>query len=321
MTLARRPPELVRLDAALLDFLEVNVAALLELRGVADLRSPFACEWHFALAPGQLAPTLSRTTLAHRLAATSGLVLQERRSPPGRLLEECLPLVRTGERVLVRCDALSLDWLPQFGRESRDHSLVLESADPDGRRLQVLDASDEVTEWGVASPVRLQVDTSVVERSVASLGTPSAGWWATLAPLSGAPPFDPFPGMQANADAMVTLAAGIGQLRDAAVAASGDREAMGHFARACAALRRSRALHGLWLADVAAAGWPQGAELARSFQREVGGRWAEVDRLVASATGRAVAAPALPPPAFELLGVLEVTERAHARALAAALPR
>ncbi|MBX7098030.1 MAG: hypothetical protein K1X89_09980 [Myxococcaceae bacterium] len=317
----RRPPELERLDFKLLDCLEVNVAALLELRGAPDLRAPFACEWHFDVEPGQLSPVLERTPLASRLAATTAFTLEVRQSTPARVLADCLPLVRSGQRVLVRGDAMSMDWLPYFGRESMDHSLVLESVDPDGRRLQVLDAYDNVTEWGEASPVRLQVDASLVERAVGSLGTPFAGWWATLEPKPTAPRFDAFQVLRANAEAMASHAGRIARFRDTAFEARGDGEAMKRFSLACWLVHRARTLHGLWLGDLAAGGWTEGTSFARSFQDEVAGRWKRVNELAYLVYRRARLGKPAPQVVFDVLGELEAVERDHAQRLGAALPR
>lgn len=311
-----------RVDVRLLDCVAVNVAVLLQLEGAPDLRTPFAFEWHFALDAATGMPALERSPLAARVLATTGFALEVRVAAADEVVDACAAIARGGGRALVLGDAVAMPWQPYFGRESMEHTFVVDRHDEANDRFHIVDAYANATEWGEAAPTQLELGRGELTAAIAALRSPAAGTWMTLERRPAPTGWDPLAAIRDNAAAMAGQAGEIGRFHAAALAGHRDGEAMKGFSLACWLVHRARALHALWLADVAAAhAWAAGGELAAAFEREVVGRWRRVNELAYLVYRRARLGKAPPMACFDALAEIEAVERRLALQLGERSPR
>ncbi|MDR1265296.1 MAG: hypothetical protein LBK42_06970 [Propionibacteriaceae bacterium] len=169
--------EFSKIDAKLLDCVDVNLAVIIARRGVSDVRTPFAAEWHFDIleCDGLITPTTSRRPIAERVRRTTGLRMV-RDHLAGRTLTEVLNGFSTLKfPVLCYADAFYLPWSPYAGNEHVEHSFLVAGVPSGSREFRVADAYSNLTEWGLATPAVQVVSVASVERAMMFLSTSMAG--------------------------------------------------------------------------------------------------------------------------------------------------
>ena len=317
---ARCASLLPRVDSGELDCVSDNLALLLAHAGLADVRTPFAVDWRFDLVRGPAGfPRIDlppadmerllglRTGLAprwKRLASLEGAV-DEWRQELGR-----------GQPVLAVGDAYHLPWVPYRGHQHLDHSFVVEGlvAGENCLRAQVVDAYDNATEWGRATPVATEVDLSDLAAAV------ERGSWAVLVSVGAPAPFDPAQQLAQNA-AAILAADGAGSYREVIETHRAmDLRSLDSLALTTWLVARNRGLHARWLRDQS--GWLTGAglaDLADRFEAEVVACWRRAAESAYIGLRRVRAGRSAPPVALAALETAAAAEPCLAASLARAL--
>jgi hypothetical protein len=286
-----------RVDSACLDCVEVNLAALLQHAGVADVRSPFARDWHFALGADGL-PVLRAESVEQAILGDTGWEVVWERCDPARSADVCRGHLAAGRPVLVLGDAHRMSWLPYFGHEHQEHSFLVDGAG--AGELRVADAYANRTEWGDAVPTRTTVDAGELEGIVASLDGPRRGCYAVLVRAGDPAPPEARDVLWANARAILRT---VGESDAVAAFArehaerAADVAAMRRFTLGCWLTARARALHSAWLAGLD--GLP--AELVERFTVEVARGWQHAQELSYVTLQRVARGRAAPTGCFDLV--------------------
>ena len=284
---ARCEPLLARVDSADLDCVCDNVALLLAHAGVADVRTPFALDWRFDLIDGSGGlPRLDLppADLPELLAQRTGFTLEWRHI---RTLEEAVAEWRDalgrGEPVLVVGDAFDLPWVPYHGRKHLDHGFVIEGLE-DGV-AHVVDAYDNVTQWGRAAPLATTVP---VDDLAAAL---EDGSWTLLTRVGAATPVDLGDRLADNAAAILEADANGSYRRFVEAHFELDEPTLDNLTLQTWLLARNRSLHAHWLADQEELG-----DLPERFETQVVAAWRRAAETAYMALRR-VSAGRQPPPA------------------------
>lgn len=318
VTAVPRQVDVDGLDNDLLDCLDDNIAALLRHQGVADVRTPFGCQWFFGFPPPDPRqdgpfplPALRNQPLSGILAAGTGFRLATPDVDAGGEERFCAEMLGDGRPVIVQGDAFLMPWLPYYGRQHMNHSFIVEAAG-DGV-LGIADAYCNKTEWGEAAPTRTVIPSGALQPL------------AETARAAGEPPFlmlepdgDPRP-----LDVAGVLRQNAGQIRRQL----GERKLMTAFSRhyadaitapgaaerfslACWLIARDRALHARWLGDLAAAANPElDAGFADAFTERVAAPWQQAVRFSYLLQRRVQAGKAAPDSAFaQIEGEIEPAE-------------
>ncbi|HEY7416918.1 MAG TPA: hypothetical protein VH593_17160 [Ktedonobacteraceae bacterium] len=142
-------------DTAYLDCVTDNLALLLLHRGIRDVRTPFACHWHFAFHEGQNGglPELSRSPLTEALETQTGWNVQQDVLNVADCIETLSQHLRQNQPVLVFGDAYFIPWQPYFGHDHQEHSFLIDGISEDNKFVHIVDAHENTTEWGQAQPV------------------------------------------------------------------------------------------------------------------------------------------------------------------------
>lgn len=243
-------------DSAYLDCLNDNLAVLLDHLGVADVRTPFACQWYFDFDADDRAgmPILERVPVEELIRRQTGCAIQRFRFDGSPFAQACDVLVQSGRPVVIFGDAYFAPWLPYFGHEHMEHSFIVDGISDDKRLLHVVDAYYNRTEWGEALPTETYLPASALECIVQALDTPNAGSFLALVVEGRPQALDLAALLRNNAEQILA------QVRDRELirrfsrhyaARLDDVAAVKRFTLACWLVARTRALHGLWLADLA----------------------------------------------------------------------
>jgi Butirosin biosynthesis protein H, N-terminal len=303
---ARCAPLLDRVDSADLDCVSDNVALLLAHAGVADVRTPFALDWRFDLREG--ADSLPRLDLPpaglpELLAERTGFTLDWR--PAGALTEavvEWREALARGEPVLAVGDAFHLPWVPYHGHKHLDHGFVVEGLE-DGL-AHVVDAYDNVTQWGRAEPLATTVP---VDDLAAAL---EDGRW-TLLIRGGEPrPLDLAERLAENAAAILEAEADGSYRRFVEAHREADERTLDNLTLQTWLLARNRSLHARWLADQEGLG-----DLAERFETRVVAAWRRAAETAYMALRRVSAGRQPPPAAFQAAEAAVASEPALAAEL------
>jgi hypothetical protein len=295
-----------RVDVALLDCWEVNLAVALAAVGEHDIRSLLGAQWWFA--PGRTpsaGPSLDLVEQATRIARLTGRRPRVLRPSPATLAPVCAEIIAAGGVPVVVADAFDLPWTPYAGRRHVEHSLVVTSvgtaggdaparsaggaAGPAPGALAFTDAYQNRTEWGDAVPLDGVAGPEVVAAMERAPGV------RVVAVLGGPPRrIDRRALLVENATALGAWAGSdpYASLTDPSALPIADAEAFAAFCELCWTIERRRALFARWLADLAAeagAAGPDGGavpaseaglrrELAARFAETVPPRWSTVNR-------------------------------------------
>lgn len=310
MTLPSMNLDFTRVDSELLDCIDDNIAVLLDHLGVVDIRTPFACEWHFQFSPKaedstSSFPVSQRTPIAERVRVTTGCSIITHRFLESDPLPSVEAHLRRGEPLLVYGDAFAMPWLPYAGRERLEHGFVVDGLSADGEWLHVVDAYSNLTEWGAAVPIKTKVDRSTFLSILAALGNENRYRFDTIEASSGRAAYNAASFLRANSDA---ISRSVGRGRAIAAFSEyhrqrlADVDAIGAFMLATWTLARARKLHGLWLADLARRepallpeSWP-----AR-FLAEIAGPWGNLQELAYLLFRRVRRGRSAPSTCFDLL--------------------
>jgi hypothetical protein len=266
-------------DSHLLDCIEDNVAVLLRHAGVSEVRTPFACEWHFAFTVERPMPSLHRSTLDARVERFTARRLR-RATLAEDCVEQCRRLLPEAQALLLFGDAYFMPWLPYFGADHLEHSFLVDAVSNDGH-VRVVDAYCNRTEWGDARPVEAWVPARALAKIVGALQTENRGHFITLEPLSHSRSVSAEEVLRDNARHMLRALSGEDALRAFATyydSRAEEAASVKQFVLACWLAVRSRALHGLWLWDVSRAHpelLPPG--FAERFRLEVLRPWERVN--------------------------------------------
>jgi len=295
-----------RVDSADLDCVCDNVALLLAHAGVADVRTPFALDWRFDLVEGRGGRPrldLPPASLPELLAERTGFTLEWR--PVGALDEavaEWREALGRGEPVLVVGDAFDLPWVPYHGRKHLDHGFVVEGVE-DGV-THVVDAYDNVTQWGRAEPLATTVPVADLAAALED------GSWTLLVRVGDAAPLDLGERLADNAAAIVAAEADGSYRRFVDAHREPDEPTLDNLTLQTWLLARNRALHARWLADQEGLG-----ELAERFETEVVAAWRRAAETAYMALRRVSAGRQPPPAAFEATEAAVAAEPALAAEL------
>ena len=274
-------------DSADLDCVCDNVALLLAHAGVADVRTPFALDWRFDLVEGRGGRPrldLPPASLPELLAERTGFTLEWR--PVGALDEavaEWREALGRGEPVLVVGDAFDLPWVPYHGRKHLDHGFVVEGVE-DGV-THVVDAYDNVTQWGRAEPLATTVPVTDLAAALED------GSWTLLVRVGDAAPLDLGERLADNAAAIVAAEADGSYRRFVEAHSEPDEPTLDNLTLQTWLLARNRSLHARWLADQEELG-----DLPERFESEVVAAWRRAAETAYMALRR-VSAGRQPPPA------------------------
>ncbi|MEZ5840831.1 MAG: hypothetical protein R3D02_10545 [Hyphomicrobiales bacterium] len=309
-------------DSDLLDCIEDNIAVLLAHRGIADLRGPFACEWHFAFHPGAgPMPLTVRTPTADRVAALTGYRLRAATLDPKNAIETWRQLLAAGTPPLLYGDAFAMPWLPYAGNEHMEHGFLVDGISGDGTSVHVVDAYSNLTEWGAAVPTAIEVDTATILAAIDQLAGSNRHRVETLEPGTGVTDFDPASALAENAAVIGTRLRGNGEMVAFAGhyrARRGDLAETRQFVLATWLVARARRLHALWLADLETARpdlLPAG--FAAEFATEIAARWGEAQEAAYLMSRRVARGRAAPEAVFDLIaGMLSAAESRAAAQLA-----
>jgi len=276
-----------RVDSADLDCVCDNVALLLAHAGVADVRTPFALDWRFDLVEGRGGRPrldLPPASLPELLAERTGFTLEWR--PVGALDEavaEWREALGRGEPVLVVGDAFDLPWVPYHGRKHLDHGFVVEGVE-DGV-THVVDAYDNVTQWGRAEPLATTVPVADLAAALED------GSWTLLVRVGDAAPLDVGERLADNAAAIVAAEADGSYRRFVEAHREPDEPTLDNLTLQTWLLARNRSLHARWLADQEELG-----DLPERFESQVVAAWRRAAETAYMALRR-VSAGRQPPPA------------------------
>lgn len=150
---------LPRLDSAYLDCVTCNAALLLLHAGQGDVRTPFAYQWYFAFEENlpQAQPLLGKTSFIEAVDIWTGYRIQQARLSISNCLDVLRAFIKRGQPVLVFGDAFCMPWLPYYGHEHLEHSFIVDGIDEDEQLIHIVDAYENVTEWGHAQPVACEL--------------------------------------------------------------------------------------------------------------------------------------------------------------------
>lgn len=313
-------------DSAYLDCLNDNLAVLLLHAGVADVRTPFACQWHFDVDPERPEETLAveRTPAEALVREQTGCALEWRQFEDDQFMAVIAPLVRDRRPALIIGDAYFTPWLPYFGREHMEHSFIIDGVSDDQRLLHVVDAYANKTEWGEATPTESYLPSMALERVIRALDTARAGSYLTVERVAPPPPLDLAGLLRGNAAQILASLRErdlLGRFSRHYADRASDAAAIKRFVLDCWLIARSRAIHGLWLADVARER-PDllDAALAGAFAREVVAPWQRVNEFAYILFRRVSLGRAAPDACFRMLEqTIQPNEIRIAEQLAASL--
>lgn len=247
-----------RIDVAYLDCVADNLALVLLHLGCRDVRTPFACQWHFDFDDAQQAlPVLCRDSWAEIIAQQTGCRLHQQPLAPARCLETLGALLAAGQPALVFGNSWFIPWQPYFGRAAQEHSFVVDGISADGRRVHIADAHENRTEWGEARPTSGELPALALP-VILETQSEHAGTLFLLERMGEAPQPDVRALLLANAQ-QVAQAQERGRFRafaDRYAQQAGEMQAARRFELALWLVARARALHALWLRDLAGQ-WPQ----------------------------------------------------------------
>lgn len=240
-----------RIDSAYMDCVEDNLALLLLHLGQQDVRTLFACQWHFSFDAAQSFPILDRDSWQKRIEElTSCNIYQKALSIP-----DCSTVLSTylekGQPALVFGDAFFMPWLPYFGHDHHEHSFIIDGITDDKRFVHIVDAYENTTVWGKAHPIAWELPTTALS-VIFNLESEHARTILWLERTRETPALNIRNMLFANAH--YTLASHQqGQLQHFArhyCALMPDEEAAKRLELALWLIARARALHGLWLHDI-----------------------------------------------------------------------
>jgi hypothetical protein len=299
------------LDSELLDCLDDNIAALLRHHGVTDVRTPFACQWYFDFRAENAdedddeypLPVLKRRPIAEVINETTGFQLSTPDVKSGEEVRFCTELIGEGNPVIIQGDAYLMPWLPYYGREHMNHSFIVDSVD-DGL-LHVADAYYNKTQWGEAVPTRTTFPTDALRPLAESAETIGEAPFLVLERQGEPAPPDVAGLLRQNAEQIRDrlgerhLLTEFSRFYTRDIAAP---DAAGRFTLACWLVARDRALHGRWLADLAATTHPPvDAGVVESFTERVVRPWQRAMEFSYVLERRVRAGRAAPTSTFELI--------------------
>lgn len=152
-------------DSQYLDCVTDNLALLLLHKGHQEVRDLFASQWHFAFEPLQSEP-LPRLSLQPPLemieAQTKWKVHQETLHKTN-YLDVIQFAIERAQPALVLGDAFFMPWQPYFGHEHLEHSFLIDGISPDRRFIHIVDAHENQTEWGKAQPVATELPSLALQ--------------------------------------------------------------------------------------------------------------------------------------------------------------
>lgn len=153
------------IDTAYLDCITDNLALLLLHLGISDARTPFAFQWHFTFHETQKdgLPELSRSSFSKVLEELTGCTLQQNVLDVANCLEMFNPLLTQNRPVLVFGDAYYIPWQPYFGQDHQEHSFLIDGISEDRKFIHVVDAHENMTEWGKAQPVSCELPVTALK--------------------------------------------------------------------------------------------------------------------------------------------------------------
>lgn len=293
------------IDSAYLDCLDDNLAVLLKHVGVNDLRTPFACQWHFDFDPAAPAACVERTPVEALIRQQTGYVFRQQQFEDGRYVEQCAELLQREVPLLIFGDAYFMPWLPYFAREHMEHSFLVDGLSDDQRLLHVVDAYYNHTPYGLATPTDTYLPALALERIAQALETPNARTFLTIEQADTPTSIDPAALLLDNAEQMLT------QLRERSALEQfsrfyaeriQDAAAIKAFTLDCWLIARSRALHRLWLSDLAHQ-HPDllDAGFADTFQQDVVVPWQKVAEYAYICLRRVSLGRAAPDACFKML--------------------
>jgi hypothetical protein len=243
-------------DSAYLDCLNDNLAVLLLHAGVADVRTPFACQWYFDVDLASPAPmiTVEHVPTEALIRQQTGCALEWHEFERDSFTTTCESFVRDNQPVLIFGDAYFMPWLPYFGREHMEHTFIVDGVSADQRLLHLVDAYANKTEWGEASPTETYLPALALARIVQSLDTARSGAFLLVKQAEQPATIDWAALLRSNAAqirAQLHDKARLSVFSQQYARTIADVAAIKQFVLDCWLIARSRALHGRWLADVA----------------------------------------------------------------------
>jgi Butirosin biosynthesis protein H, N-terminal len=295
-----------RVDSADLDCVSDNVALLLAHAGVADVRTPFALDWRFDLRdrPGGLPRLdLPPARLPELLAERTGFTLEwQPVGPLAAAVAEWREALAAGEPVLAVGDAFHLPWVPYQGHKHLDHGFVVERLE--GGIAHVVDAYDNVTQWGRAEPLATTVP--VDDLAVALDG----GRWTLLTRVGDPRPLDLAERLAENAAAILEAEADGSYRRFVDAHGEPDEPTLDNLTLQTWLLARNRSLHARWLTGREGLG-----DLAERFEREIVAAWRRAAETAYMTLRRVSAGRQAPPAAFQAAEAAVAAEPALAAEL------
>jgi hypothetical protein len=146
-----------RIDSAYMDCVEDNLALLLLHLGQQDVRTPFACQWHFSFDEAQSMPVLCRDSFQRRIEEQTGYRVYQKDLDIARSGEVLSAYIQKGQPTLVFGDAFFMPWLPYFGQDHHEHSFIIDGMSDDRRFVHIVDAYENTTVWGKACPIACEL--------------------------------------------------------------------------------------------------------------------------------------------------------------------
>jgi hypothetical protein len=241
-----------RVDADALDCVAVNVAVLLDFLGIADVRTPFAAEWHFAFEPANEAAhlRLTRSSLMEAVRRYCGCIIEPHAVTLGETTADELSRLAARGPFLVFGDAYHMPWLPYVGHQHMEHSVIVAGAGDDDMRI--VDAYVIRTEWGDSQPIATSVPACILIDSMKALVSERRGIAWTIRRTNPVPQIDLMAILGDNVDEIVRALAQRHALRSFArhyQERSGELAALRDFTLNCWLVARARQLHARWLQD------------------------------------------------------------------------
>ena len=240
------------IDSAHMDCVEDNLALLLLHLGQRDVRTPFACQWHFFFDEAQSLPVLSRDSLQRRIEEQTGCRVCQKELDIARSSDVLSAFLENGQPILVFGDAFFVPWLPYFGQDHHEHSFIIDGMSEDKQFVHIVDAYENTTAWGKALPVACELPTAALS-VIFNLESEHAKTILWLEPTGEAPGLNTRNMLLENVRHIITSHQQ-GQLPHFAHyyrSLMPDVESAQKLEIALWLISRARALHGLWLRDIA----------------------------------------------------------------------
>lgn len=268
-------------DSDYLDCVNDNLAVLLIHNGIADVRTPFACQWHFDFKGDERdgIVLLEKTPIDEMIRRQTGCVVQRMEFDGPDYVAVCTDHLRHDRPVVVFGDAYFMPWLPYFCREHMEHSFIIDGVSDD-QWVHIVDAYYNRTEWGVAAPVDLCLPATALAPMIQKLESANNKGYIILKKEGAGESLDLEAALRSNAKEILLQLESKARLlafADHYEERVRDPVALKRFVLACWLISRNRALHARWLETITSNHpGPARSEFVRMFEQDVAKPWQRV---------------------------------------------